>query len=163
MSRVVVVMGVSGCGKSTVGKALAEKHDCKFYDGDNFHPAENIAKMSNGIPLDDSDRRPWLLRLRDLIREHLTQGKDAVIACSALKHNYRDVLREGNVGVKFVFLQGDFDLIWARMQARDNHYMDADMLQSQFDVLEPPSSDEALILSVARDVDDLVQTIASHL
>jgi gluconokinase len=159
MSHVIVVMGVSGCGKTTVGRALAQSLDCDFYDGDDFHPPENIAKMANGIPLDDTDRRPWLLRLRDLIHEHLAQNKDAVIACSALKRSYRDLLGEGNAGTRFVFLQGDFDLIWSRIQARDDHYMKAGMLQSQFDALEEPSEDEALMLSVERDIDDLVAAI----
>ena len=135
---VVVVMGVSGCGKTTVGKALAERLGCPFFDGDDFHPAENIVKMANGQPLDDADRAPWLARLHDLAAEHLARGETAVIAASALKRRYRDQLREGNRGLRFVHLQGSFELIWSRMEQRTEHFMKADMLRSQFVALEAP-------------------------
>ena len=159
MSQVIIVMGVSGSGKTTVGQVLAQTLNWPFYDADDFHTPENVAKMARDTPLNDDDRHPWLLRLRDLISEHLVQDTNAVLACSALKRRYRDLLREGNTGVTFVFLQGDFDIIWQRMAARDDHYMKASMLQSQFDTLEPPSSEEALIFSIERDLDDLVQSI----
>ena len=160
---VVVVMGVSGCGKTTVGQALADRLDCPFYDGDDFHPAENVAKMAAGQPLNDADRGPWLDRLHDLIRDHLQHGQAAVVACSALKRRYRDVLRAGNNGLEFIYLQGDFDLIWGRMQARSDHYMKASMLQSQFDALEPPGPAEALTVSITADVEAIVDRIMDHL
>ena len=144
---VFVIMGVSGCGKTTVGMALAAALDCPFYDGDDFHPAQNVAKMASGVPLNDDDRHPWLARLADLLAEHIGRGETAVLACSALKKKYRDQLRV-NDQVQFVFLDGSFDLIWQRMAARQNHYMKAGMLQSQFDTLEPPDSREALIIPI---------------
>lgn len=159
MNQVFVIMGVSGCGKSTVGLALAQRLGAMFYDGDDFHPPENVAKMANGIPLNDDDRHPWLVRLHDLIAEHLARGETAVLACSALKKKYRDQLRQGNNGVRLVYLQGSLDLIWERMAARQSHYMKPDMLQSQFDTLEPPSPQNALIISVEHSVEDIVEQI----
>jgi len=158
MSQVFVVMGVSGCGKTTVGQALAERLNCPFYDGDDFHPAENVAKMANGTPLNDNDRAPWLARLAALLQEHLDRGETAVLACSALKKKYRDQLRV-NDQVQFIFLEGSFDLIWQRMQARQNHYMKADMLQSQFDTLEPPTDNEAVTISINQEVEAIVNQI----
>jgi len=157
---VFVIMGVSGCGKSTVGMALADKLGCSFYDGDDFHPPENVAKMANGMPLNDDDRYPWLERLRELIGAHLGRGETAVLACSSLKKSYRDQLRRGNDGVSFVYLQGSFDLIWERMSARPSHYMKADMLQSQFDDLQPPSPDNALRIGIEHSVDEIVTLVS---
>jgi gluconokinase len=131
-------MGVAGCGKTTVGLALAGELGCRFYDGDDYQPAENVAKMAGSIPLSDEDRIPWLRRLHSLIQEHLTRGETAVLACSALKRQYRDLLRSDLGGVTFVHLHGDFDLFAGRLRARPAHYMKADMLQSQFDTLEAP-------------------------
>lgn len=161
MHRVYIIMGVSGCGKSTVGQTLAEQLSLPFYDGDDFHPPENVAKMSQGIPLTDTDRLPWLARLHDLAAEHLARESGAVIACSALKKAYRDQLRGDLEGVQFVYLQGSFDLIWSRMSTRQNHYMKADMLQSQFDTLEAPLPDEALIFSVTDSPQAIVERIVS--
>jgi gluconokinase len=160
---VVVVMGVSGCGKSTVGALLAERLDCPFYDGDDYHPPENVAKMASGQPLNDDDRAPWLDCLNSLIRDHVVRGESAVVACSALKRRYRDRLRAGNAGLHFVFLQGDFDLIWRRMTARPDHYMKAGMLQSQFDALEAPADDEALTVSIEEGADQIVGRIMEAL
>ena len=158
-ARAFVVMGVSGCGKSTVGQVLAQRLGCPFYDGDDFHPAENVAKMSQGIPLNDDDREPWLNRLADLIEEHLLRGETAVIACSALKEKYRKRLKRGQENVVFVYLRGNFDLIWQRMQQREGHYMKAEMLQSQFDVLEEPDPDTAVVVNIAPDIDSIVSEI----
>jgi gluconokinase len=158
-AAVFVVMGVSGSGKTTVGKALAQKLDCPFYDGDDFHPPENVAKMANGIPLNDADRRPWLARLHDLIAEHEARGETAVLACSALKKQYRDQLRMGNETTRFIFLHGSFDTIWQRMQTRPDHYMKADMLQSQFDALEAPDHNEALRVDITNSVAQIVTVI----
>ena len=159
MSSVFVVMGVSGSGKSTVGIALADALNAPFYDGDDYHPPENVAKMVSGQPLNDDDRRPWLAQLRKLISQHLERDEIAVIACSALKRIYRDQLQERDEAVKFVFLQGTFDLIWARMQARQDHFMKPEMLRSQFATLEAPAADEAIIV----DIDQSVAAIVSQL
>lgn len=159
MTRAIVVMGVSGSGKTTVGRALAAAIGAKFYDGDDFHPPENIARMSSGIPLDDTDRQPWLERLRDLIAEHVAQNEDIVVACSALKRSYRDLLREGNDGLRFVYLKGTFEDIWQRMQEREGHYMKAEMLQSQFDALEEPDETEAHVLSINQDISTMIRLL----
>lgn len=159
MSTVYVMMGVSGCGKTTIGRAWANRLGCPFYDGDDFHPAQNVAKMANGIPLTDADRAPWLNRLAALIAEHLERGETAVVACSALKKKYRERLRVSDQ-VQFVYLKGDFDLIWERMQQRKDHYMKAEMLQSQFDALEPPDDAAAIIIPIDRSVAECVQMIA---
>lgn len=156
---VVVLMGVSGCGKTTVGMALARVWGCRFYDGDDFHPPENIAKMSQGIALNDDDRLPWLQRLNALIGEHLARGEMAVLACSALRRRYRDLLRAGNQGVRFVHLHGDFDLIRSRMQARPAHYMRAGLLRSQFEALETPGPEEALTVDISEPTEEIVGKI----
>ncbi len=160
--KAYVIMGVSGCGKSTVGQALADALDCPFYDGDDFHPPENVAKMAAGTPLNDDDRAPWLLALHDLLLSHAQKGETAVLACSALKKKYRDQLSAGNAQVVFVHLQGDFDLIWQRMQARQDHYMKAEMLQSQFDALEAPNEQEAVVVSITMAVADIIAKIRNN-
>ena len=159
MATVIVLMGVSGCGKTSVGRALSAKTGWPFYDGDDFHPPENVAKMASGVPLNDDDRAPWLARLHDLIAEQLAQGQSAILACSALKRKYREQLKAGNQGAFFVHLKGDFELIRARMTARQAHYMKASMLQSQFDALEEPDAKEALVVDISADVDSIAETI----
>jgi gluconokinase len=156
-------MGVSGSGKSAVGRSLAQRLKCPFFDGDDFHPPDNVAKMSKGIPLDDQDRRPWLVALHDLISLHLSQDRPAVVTCSALKKDYRRLLAEGNPGLVFVYLKGDYDLIWRRLSARKDHYMKASMLRSQFDDLEEPSAGEALSVEITRPPDDTVDIIMEYL
>lgn len=145
-------MGVSGSGKSTVGQALAERLNCPFFDGDDYHPAANVAKMAEGVPLNDEDRAPWLAALAALIKGQLELGETAVVACSALKRSYRDQLRVSDK-VLFIHLQGDFDLIWKRIRARDDHYMKEEMLQSQFDALESPDESEAITVPIDQDVE----------
>jgi gluconokinase len=162
MAQLFVVMGVSGCGKTTVGRALAVRLDCPFYDGDDFHPPENVAKMARGIPLDDADRAPWLARLAALLQNHAAKGETAVLACSALKKAYRDRLRVSDQ-VKFIYLHGDFDLIWQRMQQRANHYMKADMLHSQFATLEAPTIQEAWTINVTLPMGEILNQILGHL
>jgi gluconokinase len=162
MTQTYVIMGVSGCGKSTVGQALAEAINCPFYDGDDFHPPENVAKMASGTPLNDDDRAPWLAALHDLLLAHAEKEETAVLACSALKKKYREQLRDDNDTVVFVYLQGSFDLIWQRMQARQDHYMKAEMLQSQFDTLEAPDEQEAIIVPIALPVAAIVKEILSQ-
>jgi gluconokinase len=150
-------MGVSGCGKSSVAKALANKLGWDFYDADDFHPPENVAKMASGIPLSDSDRSPWLATLNDLISSSLKQDRSGVLACSALKERYRQQLLGSNKGVQIVFLKGSYDLIWSRMEKRKDHYMKPYMLKSQFESLEEPTN--ALTMDISASVDELVQGI----
>jgi carbohydrate kinase (thermoresistant glucokinase family) len=133
----IIVTGVSGTGKTTIGSGIADTLDLPFFDGDNFHPKENIEKMSQGFPLNDEDRIPWLQALADLLASHEKTG-GAVLACSALKESYREILKV-NEHVKWIHLKGDRDLIWRRMLARKNHYMKAGMLDSQFATWEEPS------------------------
>ena len=156
----LIMMGVSGCGKTSVGKRLSEVLGWPFYDGDDFHPPENVAKMSTGIPLDDADRAPWLTRLHDLIADHLEAGGSMLLACSALKQSYRDTLSRENPGVVFVYLKGDFDLILGRMAAREAHYMKAGMLRSQFEALEEPL--EAITVEVSKPLDELILEILAR-
>lgn len=158
MAHLFVVMGVSGSGKTTVGRALAARLGCPFYDGDDFHPPANVAKMANGTPLNDADREPWLARLADLLKEHEAKGETAVLACSALKHQYRKQLHVSEK-VQFVYLAGSFDLIWQRMSQRVAHYMKADMLRSQFATLEPPAAQEAIQVAIDQDVAVIVDQI----
>jgi gluconokinase len=134
----IVLIGVSGAGKSTVGKRLARDLDCKFYDGDHYHSPANKKNMQKGIPLTDDDRRPWLARIRTLIAQVLAQKNDMVVACSALTQSYRDYLRQP--GVEFVYLKGDFELIRERLKKRRGHFFNPDLLASQFNVLEEPRS-----------------------
>jgi len=157
--RFFIVMGVSGSGKTVVGKALAQTLGWDFFDADDFHPPANVAKMASGIPLDDSDRAPWLDALHELISSSLTANRPAVLACSALKERYRQRLLEGNDDVQIVYLKGGYDLIWSRMETRTDHYMKPSMLQSQFDALEEPVS--ALTVDIALSVDEIVGEIAS--
>jgi gluconokinase len=148
MGMTVVIMGVSGSGKSTVGRALAEATGGRFFDGDDFHPAANVEKMRAGTPLDDRDRQGWLERLRDLLAEESTGPQPVFLACSALKKSYRDVLREGNAGLRFVFLHGPEELLRDRMRARKGHYMPPGLLTSQLEALEPP--DDAIAVDVSK-------------
>ncbi|HLL76234.1 MAG TPA: gluconokinase [Pyrinomonadaceae bacterium] len=134
---VIVVMGVAGSGKTTVGRLLAGELGWKFYDADDFHPPENVEKMAGGVPLEDADRIPWLESLRDLIRGCLERGEGAVLACSALKGSYRDYLLVGE-GVRIAYLKGDHELIRERLNNRRGHYMKPEMLDSQFAALEEP-------------------------
>jgi gluconokinase len=155
--RFFVVMGVSGSGKTSVGKSLAEKLGWDFYDADDFHPPENVAKMAGGIPLTDSDRAPWLATLHELISACLMQKRPGVLACSALRESYRRQLLEGNEHVQLIYLEGSYELIWSRMEVRKDHYMQPHMLQSQFDTLEEPKN--ALIVDISKSVDEIVQEI----
>ena len=159
--RFLIVMGVSGSGKTTIGKVLASKLGWDFYDADDFHPQENISKMENRIPLTDSDRAPWLASLHDLIESCLTRNRSGVLACSALKESYRQKLLQGNDGVQLIYLKGSYKLIWSRMASRKDHYMKPEMLKSQFDALEEPT--DALVIEISHSVDEIVQEILLHL
>ena len=159
--RFFIVMGVSGSGKTSVGKSLAEHLGWDFYDADDFHPPENVAKMAKGIPLTDSNRAPWLAALHQLISSSLAQNRPGVLACSALKERYRQRLFDGNAGVQLVYLKGSYELIWSRMIVRKDHYMKPHMLQSQFDALEEPS--DALTVDISLSVDEILQVIIKHM
>ena len=160
-TRFVIVMGVSGSGKTSVGRSLAEKLGWDFYDADDFHPPANVAKMASGTPLDDSDRAPWLAALHDRISSSLKADQPGVLACSALKERYRRQLLDGNQGVQVVYLKGSYELIWSRMEKRTDHYMKPHMLKSQFDALEEPAN--ALTIDIAMSLDEIVQEILSSL
>ena len=160
-TRFFIVMGVSGSGKTSVGKTLAGHLGWDFYDADEFHPPENVAKMANGIPLNDSDRVPWLASLHKLISYGLAQNQPGILACSALKEWYRQQLLEGNEGVQIIYLKGNYDLIWSRMTKRTDHYMKPHMLQSQFETLEEPTN--ALTIDISMPVDDIVKEIISKM
>jgi gluconokinase len=159
---IIIVMGVSGSGKTTVGRLLAGRLGWPFYDGDDFHPVANVAKMSAGLPLTDADRAGWLSALADLLRSRIAEGGSAVLACSALKQSYRRQLSVDSIQVRFVFLKGDYDLILERMKARPGHYMKADMLASQFAALEEPG-DEAATISIVSPPAEIVEQIVNAL
>ena len=142
---VVVVMGVTGSGKTTIGRMLAQHMSALFAEGDDYHPPANVEKMRRGQPLTDDDRRPWLAAIAADIRRWLAEGRPAVVACSALKRAYRDVLRGPGGDIRFVHLIGSPQLIHARMAARRNHYMPVSLLQSQLDTLEPPVEGEGAL------------------
>jgi len=147
----IILMGVSGSGKSTVGAALAREINAKFIDGDDLHPRANIQKMASGTPLNDDDRAPWLLRLNDAAYSLRHKNETGVIVCSALKRRYRDALRKDNEGMVFIYMKGSFDVIADRLKARAGHFMPTDLLRSQFDALEEPSEDEPDVLRVNID------------
>ncbi|SRR6056297_1651121 len=157
---VYVVMGVSGCGKTTVGTLLANEKKIPFFDADDFHPEENIRKMQSGNPLDDNDRKPWLNILSEKIRDW-NDDSGAVLACSALKKSYRKILTSKTNDVTFIWLDGSYDLINSRMQKREGHYMPPDLLQSQFDALEPPS--EAVKVNIDQPPDNILSDILKTL
>lgn len=155
-----VVMGVSGCGKSTVGKALAAANGVLFVEGDQYHPPANVAKMSAGQPLNDDDRADWLLALQAQINAARLRGDGLVISCSSLKRRYRDLLRKGDPALRFAHLNGSKELIAARMQARVGHYMPTSLLDSQFRDLEPLQPDEAgITLDIETPPPELVTQI----
>ncbi len=160
-ARFLIVMGVAGCGKTTVGVSLAKQLGWDFYDADDFHPSENIAKMASGNPLDDSDRAPWLAALHDLIAASLKTDRPGVLACSALKERYRRQLVDCNRNVKLIYLKGSYDLIWSRLSRRQDHYMKPHMLQSQFEALEEP--EHALTLDASLPVNELVWEILKRM
>ena len=158
---IVLVMGVSGVGKTTIGAALAARLNCEFLDGDDWHPAENVAKMAAGTPLADEDRWPWLDRLNAEVRAREALGKSVILACSALKQAYRDRLTRGLAHWELVFLHGSFELILDRIESRHHRYMPASLLQSQFATLEPPA--KAIAVDVAESPERCVERIRAAL
>ena len=160
---ILIIFGVSGAGKTTVGKLLARELGWCFVEADDFHPAANIEKMRNGHPLTYEDRWPWLDYLRKQIEQLLSSGENAVLACSALKRAYRDRLRV-SVAVKFVFLRGDYALVEKQLRSRHGHFMDANLLQSQFDDLEEPQPDEnVLTIELGQPPENIVEKIEAEL
>ncbi len=162
MPQKIVIMGVAGCGKSSVGAALAEALGATYRDGDRFHPEENIRKMSAGIPLEDADRWPWLDRIG---HELGNEPGQLIIGCSALKRRYRDRIRSvSGEPVLFIHLQGPKALIAERMASRDGHFMPLSLLDSQFAALEPPAPDEwSLVVSIDQDFKGLVDGLADRI
>ncbi|TAG64217.1 MAG: gluconokinase [Oscillatoriales cyanobacterium] len=147
--------------KTTVGKLLAESLNWDFSDADDFHPPGNIEKMSRGIPLEDADRLPWLLHLQGTIDRWLLENKNVVLACSGLKASYREMLFRDKQRMKIVYLKGDFELFAARLKTRENHYMKADLLSSQFATLEEPEN--AIIIDASQPLEVIVRQIINYL
>jgi len=160
---IVIVFGVSGAGKTTIGRLLAEELGWRFYEADDFHPRANIEKMRSGHPLTDEDRWPWLTLLREQITRSLAVKDNAVLACSALKRAYRERLRVSG-DVKFVFLRGDYALIENQLRRRRSHFMNPELLQSQFaDLEEPQPDEEVLTIDLGRSPQELVEEIKAKL
>ena len=160
---VVIIFGVSGAGKTMIGKLLAERLCWRFYEADDFHSCANVDKMRKGVPLTDEDRWPWLQSLRGQIKLSLAAGENAVLACSALKQKYRERLRVSDE-VKLVFLHGDYALIADQLRHRRGHFMDRGLLQSQFADLEEPQPEEgAILIELGRDPGELVEEIRTKL
>jgi gluconokinase len=156
----IVVMGVSGSGKSTVGAALARRLDIPFADADTFHPAANVAKMSAGTPLDDNDRRPWLAAVGQWLADH----DSGVMSCSALKRRYRDQLRSCRTDIEFLHLTGSPELVGSRQAGRSGHFMPASLMMSQFDALEPLDPDErGMAIDVGLSVDAIIEAFVQYL
>jgi len=155
-----IVMGVSGCGKTTIGRVLATYLGWVYIESDDYHSREDIQKMSCGIPLTDEDRWPWLTRLHNLMLEYEKKEQPVILACSALKESYRQLLAKDLKNVVFIYLKGDYDLIWERMQQR-HHFMKADMLKSQFAALEEPQ--KAIVVNIHETQDSIVQELVSKI
>jgi carbohydrate kinase (thermoresistant glucokinase family) len=156
-----ILMGVSGCGKTTIGKQTADKLGIPFYEGDDFHPQSNIEKMSHGIPLTDEDRYAWLERLAQLIQEKLDLGESGVLSCSALKQKYRDLLRIDPDQVVFIYLKGSYELIFKRLQERTDHYMPSHLLASQFESLEEPG--EVFTVNIDQSPEAILAEVFTYL
>lgn len=162
--RVLVLMGVSGCGKTTVAALLAGRFGWEFEEGDSLHPTSNVEKMHAGHPLTDDDRWPWLAKVADWIEAELDAGKHGVITCSALKRSYREVLNRRGSGVEFVYLAGTEQQIGARLAARQGHFMPVSLLHSQFADLEEPEADEpAIRVDIGPTPRKIVQSIIDAL
>ncbi|MBB2994705.1 gluconokinase [Paeniglutamicibacter cryotolerans] len=162
--RPVIVMGVSGSGKTTVGTRVAQELGVAFIDGDALHPVANKEKMAAGRALDDADRYPWLARIGAELAEATANGRPVVIACSALRRSYRDALRAAEPTTRFVYLKGDGPLIGERMAQRHHEFMPASLLQTQLETLEPPGPDEeAITVDIGQDLDLVVEAVTALL
>ncbi len=156
-TSVIVLMGPMGCGKSTVGKILAAELDWPFYDGDDFHPPENVEKMRNAVPLNDMDRLPWLTILKNMIRSWLTSGQKAILACSALKESYREILGVNHEGILLVYLKGTKKILAGRLLDRNHPYMADDLLDSQLNTLEEPNC--GMTVDISAEPEEIVEKI----
>ncbi len=154
---ILILMGPTGCGKTTIGRLLARRLGWPLLDGDDFHPEANVAKMHSGQPLDDSDRRPWLLALRREIENRIRVGQSAIIACSALKRSYRELLGVEQQTVRTVYLRGTFDLLQRRLAHRRGHFMPPELLRSQLDTLEVPEG------GLTVDIDDPPEAVVDRI
>jgi gluconokinase len=159
----LIFMGVSGCGKSTIAALVAQQLGRPMIEGDDLHPPANIAKMTQGIPLNDDDRRPWLEAIAARIDSWRRAGSQGVVTCSSLRRAYRDILRAGHDDVRFVFLKGSYELLLGRMQHRQRHFMPPSLLQSQFATLEEPGPDEAITVSIDQPVEGIVSDVMRQL
>lgn len=163
---ILIVMGVSGAGKTRIGELLAQRLVCSFVDGDDFHSAANKEKMARGIPLTDEDRWPWLAAIRAAIEAKVQAGLSLIVGCSALKRAYRDVLRGGAQGdgvVRFIYLKGSFEVLHERLATRGRHFFNPALLQSQLDTLEEPDEDEAITISIELSPEQIVDEVVSKL
>ncbi|KML47033.1 gluconate kinase [Burkholderia cepacia] len=160
---ILIAMGVSGAGKSRIGEMLAERLSCSYTDGDAFHSAANKEKMHHGIPLTDDDRWPWLRAIRAAIEEKQRAGETAVFTCSSLKRSYRDVLRGTDADVRFVYLQGSFEVLHERLKTRTGHFFDPSLLKSQLDTLEEPGPDEAIVVSIELTPEQIVDQVITKI
>jgi gluconokinase len=158
---IVVVMGVSGSGKSVIGSALAERLGWQFFDADDFHPSENLRQMRSGIPLTDADRELWLAHLRDLLERADAATQNVVLACSALRRHFREELHAAARDVRIVYLRGAFELIDGRLRARQGHFMPPELLRSQYEALEEP--DDALVIDVIEEPAKVVERVVAGL
>ena len=156
---IIIIIGVSGCGKTTIGKLLSQEIGLSFYDADDFHPQRNIEKMANNIPLTDDDRKSWLMDLSERIRQWCSNG-GAILACSALKESYRTLLTSKINEVKFVYLSGSRELIKKRIENRRNHFMQLSLLESQFDTLEVPTY--GLHITIDHSPEEIINYITSE-
>ncbi|MFZ4649151.1 MAG: gluconokinase [Rubrivivax sp.] len=160
----IVVMGVSGCGKSTVGRLLADALAVPFLEGDELHPPANVERMAAGVALSDADRQGWLEAIAESLARSRAAGAGLVVTCSALKRRYRDLLRAADPGLMLVFLQGPPELLAGRLSGRRGHYMPPSLLPSQLQTLEPPAPDEgALVQDIHREPGAIVASVRRHL
>ncbi len=158
---IIILFGVSGSGKTTIGRLLAKDLAWKFHDADEFHPASNVDKMRRGIALTDADRWPWLETLHELLKQRIARKENLILGCSALKEEYRDYLQVSDE-IKWIFLKGEYGLVADRLEQRRGHFMNPDLLRSQFEILEEPKGDAAIV-DVDATPTKIVQTIREQL
>lgn len=161
--KIIILMGVSGCGKTTIAAALAATNRWQWFDADDFHSSANKAKIAGDEPLSDTDRLPWLQALHTQTQQWLQADRSTVLACSVLKRSYRDLLSGGNPTVKFVYLQGSYELISQRLTDRQGHFAKVALLKSQFETLEAPTADEAIEIHIDRDKNEIIRAINTAL